>query len=72
MTLTCLQFWADECVLWADEPAEPNAVFRADLAAFGAQSPELATRYRGARTGRPPEDLCQEHVGLACRSHAQA
>lgn len=25
-----------------------DAVFRADLAAFGAQSPELATRYRAA------------------------
>jgi uncharacterized protein len=36
------------CAPGVEEAGLMQAVFQADLAAFGAQSPELATRYRGS------------------------
>jgi hypothetical protein len=34
------------CAPCVEDSGLPDAVFQADLAAFGAHSPELATRYR--------------------------
>ncbi|OBI53863.1 SDR family oxidoreductase [Mycobacterium sp. E787] len=46
-SLRGLQLGETVCAPGVEDASLLDAVFRADLAAFGAQSPELATRYRG-------------------------
>lgn len=46
-SLRGLQLGETVCAPGVEDTSLLDAVFQADLAAFGAQSPELATRYRG-------------------------
>ena len=47
-SLRGLELGETVCAQGVEEAGLLDAVFQADLAAFGAQSPELATRYRAA------------------------
>jgi short-subunit dehydrogenase len=47
-SLRGLELGETVCAPGVEDASLLDAIFQADLAAFGAQSPELATRYRGA------------------------
>jgi uncharacterized protein len=47
-SLRGLELGETVCAPGVEDASLLDAIFRADLAAFGAQSPELANRYRGA------------------------